>query len=218
MNIFEAIKTSLQPVILVVNSIEESKSFKNLYAESLNISDSDVIEFFPDEGVEALREKIASLQIRPHSSEFRLFAVFSAEMLNSEQANTLLKTLEEPPSYARVIIFSSSLSKIIPTIKSRCQKFVLPKKKSQEIFDLLPFFEKGSFNEFVREIKDIESGDIPAILEKMMAEIKGKELVDTRIKLYQQIGKTIVSISSTNANRKLCLEKVFVWWKSVNKR
>lgn len=206
----------MQPVILVADSAEESKNFEEIYVEGLNISASDIIEFYPEEGVELLRVKISSLQIMPHSSKFRLFVIFSGEKLNKEQANTLLKILEEPPPYARIIIFSSSLSKIISTIKSRCQKYFLPKTNTKEAFDLLSFFETGEFNEFLRAIKDIESEDIPAILEKMMTEIKSKGLVGARVNLYRQIGKALISVSSTNANKKLELERLFIWWKSIN--
>lgn len=80
-----------------------------------------------------IRGLIKWLSLRPTFGDYKLVIILDAEKINSESANALLKTLEEPPSYARIVLLTSDEKKILPTIHSRCLK--------------IRFFEKVSFPE-----------------------------------------------------------------------
>lgn len=72
-------------------------------------------------GVDDIREQLnANVSIRPYSSEYKVFIVDEAELMNDAAQNALLKTLEEPPEYVVIILLSTSEEALLPTIRSRC--------------------------------------------------------------------------------------------------
>jgi DNA polymerase III subunit delta' len=72
--------------------------------------------------VEAVRERvIRAASYRPFEGDKRVFVLESAEALRDESQNALLKTLEEPPGFAHLILLSSEPEALLETIASRCQ-------------------------------------------------------------------------------------------------
>ena len=72
--------------------------------------------------VEAVRERvIRAASYRPFEGSRRVFVLESAEALRDESQNALLKTLEEPPGFAHLILLSSEPEALLETIASRCQ-------------------------------------------------------------------------------------------------
>ena len=61
------------------------------------------------------------LSLRPMTGRRRVAVIDDADRMSNESANALLKTLEEPPGYAIIVLIAADSSKIIPTIRSRCQ-------------------------------------------------------------------------------------------------
>lgn len=61
------------------------------------------------------------ISLKPHTSERRVAIIFDADDLNEEGANSLLKTLEEPPPHSVLILIGTSPDRQLPTIRSRCQ-------------------------------------------------------------------------------------------------
>jgi DNA polymerase-3 subunit delta' len=68
-------------------------------------------------------ERVASLA--PFSSPRRIFIVDTADQLQLEGAQALLKTLEEPPGSALLILLATDVDALLPTIRSRCQQLAL---------------------------------------------------------------------------------------------
>jgi DNA polymerase III subunit delta' len=68
--------------------------------------------------VRALRH---DLHMRPFEAERRVYVVLGAERMNEDAADALLKDLEEPPTYAVIVLVASELGPLPPTILSRCQ-------------------------------------------------------------------------------------------------
>ncbi|MFZ9089794.1 MAG: DNA polymerase III subunit delta', partial [Planctomycetaceae bacterium] len=61
------------------------------------------------------------LSMTPQASERRIAIINDAHRMNAEGANALLKTLEEPPAQALILLISDSPDSLLPTIRSRCQ-------------------------------------------------------------------------------------------------
>jgi DNA polymerase III subunit delta' len=59
--------------------------------------------------------------LRPFESSRRVFVIVDADRMNDESQNTLLKTLEEPASFAHLVLVSSAPGRLLPTIVSRVQ-------------------------------------------------------------------------------------------------
>ena len=72
--------------------------------------------------VAEVRERlIRPAPLKPFEGARRVFVVESAEALNEESQNAMLKTLEEPPPHAHLILIASEEQAILPTVASRCQ-------------------------------------------------------------------------------------------------
>lgn len=73
-----------------------------------------------DIGVDAVRDLLEWMGSYPTQSRYRVVLIDGADRLTPAAANAFLKTLEEPPSTARVFMLSESLRRVLPTIRSRC--------------------------------------------------------------------------------------------------
>jgi len=72
--------------------------------------------------VEAVREQvIRAASYRPFEGGRRVFVLEAAEAMRDESQNALLKTLEEPPAFAHLLLLSSEPEALLETISSRCQ-------------------------------------------------------------------------------------------------
>jgi DNA polymerase-3 subunit delta' len=65
---------------------------------------------------------VAAASMTPFESARRVFVIESVETMNDQAANRLLKTLEEPPAFAHLILLSDRIEDVLPTILSRCQR------------------------------------------------------------------------------------------------
>lgn len=58
--------------------------------------------------------------IRPYSSKYKIYIIDNAEKMNVQAQNALLKTIEEPPAYAIILLLTTNADSFLPTILSRC--------------------------------------------------------------------------------------------------
>ena len=70
--------------------------------------------------IEPMRHLLGRIALRPFSGRFQVAILDGAERLNEAAANSLLKSLEEPPAHARFVLLTPRLSQCLPTIVSRC--------------------------------------------------------------------------------------------------
>lgn len=75
-----------------------------------------------DISIEKIREAQKSLLLFPHEGKRKVLLVNDAHRLTEEAQSALLKTLEEPNTTSMIILVAAEEQKILPTIKSRCQK------------------------------------------------------------------------------------------------
>jgi DNA polymerase-3 subunit delta' len=77
--------------------------------------------------IEETRSAIEGLSIGSHRGGNRVILVYPLEMLRSDSANTLLKSLEETPSNTIFILLADRLDHVLPTIRSRCRLISAPR-------------------------------------------------------------------------------------------
>ncbi|MCD7865048.1 MAG: DNA polymerase III subunit [Clostridiales bacterium] len=70
--------------------------------------------------VDIRRQINQDITIKPYSSKYKIYIVDEAEKMNVQAQNALLKTLEEPPSYAIILLLTTNAEAFLPTIRSRC--------------------------------------------------------------------------------------------------
>lgn len=78
-----------------------------------------------DEGVydiELIRKAVGWIYQKPFTRGYKILFIKLAEKLSIEAQNTLLKTLEEPPSNNLIILTTNNAENVLPTVRSRCHK------------------------------------------------------------------------------------------------
>jgi DNA polymerase-3 subunit delta' len=96
-----------------------------LLLEEITGSPLNVLEFGVEKPVtvEEVRELSRWLFLKPQSGKGKGVIIDNAELMRSESANALLKTLEEPPEYGYLILIARNEEGVLPTIRSRCRTF-----------------------------------------------------------------------------------------------
>lgn len=85
-------------------------------------------------GVDDIREQVQdTIMIRPYSSYYKVYIMDEAEKMTVQAQNALLKTIEEPPSYAVIILLTTNEDLFLPTILSRCVQLKLKPLKDSVI-------------------------------------------------------------------------------------
>lgn len=84
------------------------------------------IRFYSPEGangylIEQMRELVADIALAPIQAKRKIYIIDRADMLGHSAANSLLKTLEEPPDDAVLILLGRTRESVLQTISSRCQ-------------------------------------------------------------------------------------------------
>ena len=89
-------------------------------------------------GVEDIRKQVnGTVGIRPYSSEYKVYIIDEAEKMTGQAQNALLKTIEDPPGYAVILLLATSQEAFLPTILSRCVKLSLKPLKDSVIKEYL---------------------------------------------------------------------------------
>lgn len=72
-------------------------------------------------GIDEIRRQIIdSMYERPYNGDHKVYIIDNADKMNIPAQNAILKTLEEPPEYATIILLTQNSEKLLPTIISRC--------------------------------------------------------------------------------------------------
>ncbi len=89
-------------------------------------------------GVDDIRLQVnADIQIKPYHSPYKIYIIEDGDKLTEQAQNALLKTMEEPPEYAVIILLVNNISAILPTILSRCVLLNLKPVDKQKIKEFL---------------------------------------------------------------------------------
>ncbi len=100
------------------NECESCTSFNN--NASFNIHELDAAS---NNSVDDIRNLVDQVRIPPQAGKYKVYIIDEVHMLSQAAFNAFLKTLEEPPAYAKFILATTEKHKILPTILSRCQIF-----------------------------------------------------------------------------------------------
>jgi len=159
--------------------------------------------------VDAIRRLIHEISLSPHG-DGRVAFIYSADSLNIASANLLLKTLEEPPGKAMLVLFAET-EKILPTIKSRCRVVRVPSARASA--DLNLGFTKETFLEISKEVdKVIKDGQIEDLLDQLELDLRESMIREKSIRAVKLIKKLEIIRKDirNNANPKLALESLIL--------
>ena len=138
-----------------------------------------------------MQRKVAE---KPIISKQKVYIINDAETMTVEAQNCLLKTLEEPPEYAIIILICSNEDNLLSTIKSRCTRMYfetisedkIKKYIGEEISANLIKLGQGSIG---RTIKLKEHQEIYNNLEKILISLQTKDLIEIT-QMSEEIYKT----------------------------
>ncbi len=135
------------------------------------------------------------IAIKPYSSEYKIYIIPDANKMTEQAQNALLKTIEEPPVYAIIILLTENSDSLLPTIRSRCvtltmnpiekdkictyleNKFQLEPEQAQiaanycqgNIGKAIRFASSSDFiemkNQVLKLLKNLDSMDIASIMD-----------------------------------------------------
>ena len=100
------------------NNCESCKSFNE--SASFNVVELDAAS---NNSVDDIRNLTEQVKIPPQNGKYKVYIIDEVHMLSTSAFNAFLKTLEEPPAYAKFILATTEKHKIPATIISRCQIF-----------------------------------------------------------------------------------------------
>ena len=124
------------------NECESCKAFNE--QRSFNIHELDAAS---NNSVEDIRALIDQVRIPPQIGKYSVYIIDEVHMLSAGAFNALLKTLEEPPSYAIFILATTEKHKVLPTILSRCQVYDFNRITVQ---DTIGYLQKVAASEGVK--------------------------------------------------------------------
>jgi DNA polymerase III delta prime subunit len=157
-------------------------------------------------GIEEVREIGKFLKILPISHTQKIVLIREASTLTPEAQNSLLKNLEEPPEYARIILETESREKFLPTIVSRCQ-IIESEQTSESDVVSINFWEMNLNDRFewAEKTSKLEKEDIIKILNLILLDIK-KSLEKPSKESVNLLLEVTENLSRYNLNTRLALE------------
>lgn len=72
-------------------------------------------------GIDEIRTQINNdILLKPYANQYKVYIVPDADKMTEQAQNALLKTIEEPPAYAVILLLTENVDQLLPTIQSRC--------------------------------------------------------------------------------------------------
>jgi len=157
--------------------------------------------------LEQVREGIRFLSRKPFEKEYKVLVILNAEKMTDEAQNALLKILEEPPSYASILLSSKTENSLLDTVVSRCRKFhVAPQNFVAQQLNRMGA-TVGERLDWASELAKEEKDTIIEQLEILLTGEREKLLQGkSSPQNIKKIEQTIENIENTNASPRLALE------------
>jgi DNA polymerase-3 subunit gamma/tau len=105
----------------------------------------DVIEMdaASQRGIDDIREMRDRVVLQPVEGRYKVYILDEAHQLTDAAWNALLKLIEEPPPHLVFVFCTTDLSKVLPTVRSRCQTFVFQRPRLQDLVTVLTRVAEG---------------------------------------------------------------------------
>ena len=146
------------------------------------------IDAASNNGVDNIREIVEEVSYSPAEGKYKVYIIDEVHMLSIGAFNALLKTLEEPPSYAIFILATTEVHKIPITILSRCQRYDFRRitidtiaERLRELMDKEQIQVEEKALRYVAKTADGSMRDALSLLDQCIAFHFGKELTYDKV-------------------------------------
>lgn len=165
------------------NSCEACRTFQNNSDFKIIEPEKDVIK------VDTIRNFETELFLLPTISDRKVYIIDDADTMNEQAQNALLKVLEEPPTYATIILITSNKEKLLGTIKSRVIEIKFDGLSEKELEEIL----RGLDIEASKEAIKYANGSVTKALDFIN---------DNTFKVAKEIANVLLERDFLKANRK----------------
>lgn len=159
--------------------------------------------------------------IKPYSSKYKIYIIDEAEKMNPQAQNALLKTIEEPPAYAVILLLTTNADSFLQTILSRCINLSLKTVREEVIknflmknhqipdyqAELCASFSQGNVGKAIKLASSESFHELKAAVLSMVKKIEDVDLYE------------LTSVVKTIGEYKLELEEYFdllsLWYRDV---
>lgn len=159
--------------------------------------------------------------IKPYSSKHKIYIIDEAEKMNVQAQNALLKTIEEPPAYAIIILLTTNADAFLQTILSRCvtlnvkvvadekiKKFLMSKYQVPDYqADICVAFAQGNVGKAIQLASSEDFNELKAAVLQLMKRLKD-------IDIYE-MGEAIKQISEYKLAINDYFDLMMIWYRDV---
>lgn len=211
--------------ILIVGEKEKVREEAEKICRENKISrfDKEVIESEKAVGIEEIRKLQERLFLTPVEGKLKAVVLEAFFGMTTQSQNAFLKLLEEPPAHALILILTSSLDFVLPTILSRCslinveQKQTLTAAETAENLQIIEELKNQGVSNGLKIAQDNGKDREIALefLEKLIisaeSSVGNKKFEDRQLlQILKALQKTYTIIKSTNVNPRFALENLFL--------
>lgn len=172
--------------------------------------------------VDDIRKQINSdILIKPYSGKYKIYIVDEAEKLNEQAQNALLKTIEEPPEYAVILLLTNNSNQLLPTILSRCvllnfkplpkevvKKYLMEECKIPDYqAELSAVFSAGNLGKAIRYASLQEFTETKDEIIHLMKYLEDMEL--------NEMMEALRYFSEKKASMDECIDLMVLWFRDV---
>ena len=173
-------------------------------------------------GVDDIRDQlVGDVMIKPYNGKYKIYIVEEAEKMTPQAQNALLKTLEEPPAYAVILLLTTNASVLLDTIRSRCVLLNLkpvPDEKVRRYLmehleipdyqaEICVAFAQGSIGKAVTLASSENFNAIKASAMHLMSTVKEKDIND--------VINTVKEVQQYKVDIRDYLDILAVWFRDV---
>ena len=227
-----------------------ARELSRILLEMENLFNSpDYIEITPDGNsikIAQIRKMQSDILVKPYKS-YKIYVFDQAEKMTVEAQNALLKTLEEPPKYAIIILITNNKESLLDTIKSRCEiikftpipmadiaNYLVKTVVDEKMPSLLSNFSRGSMQkaielsesedfyimreEIQKYIETFLSGDLIDIMEIQNGIEKYKDQIINVLDLMINYFRDIIMVKENIENSMIINIDKLVFIKNMSKK
>lgn len=213
-------KYKIPGAILLIGSSDSLAKSKEKLLDQYMPENGDFLEISPDESegksrviaIKQIRQAQHFINLTPHG-QLKILLIEEAERMTAQAANSLLKTLEEPPRYALIALLSTT-GNLLPTIISRCQTRNLWSSKEHLKSDYK--FEEILKSAFYQQSQLAEKISADQSTQEFLAQFESwarQKMRHEKITLYAKLIQDIVETKRNlkhNVNARVLLENLLL--------
>ena len=161
------------------------------------------------------------IEVKPYASPYKIYIIDEAEKMNVQAQNALLKTIEEPPAYAVILLLTTNADLFLPTIRSRCvmlnlkavedsviKKFLMEEKQVPDYqADICVAFAQGNVGKAIALASSDDFNELKAAAIQLMKRIR-------EIDLYE-LSEAVKQISEFKLQINDYFDIMMIWYRDI---